>query len=219
MTWSFALTALQMAACGSGVEVAASMPPTLPEPELAAEPDPVENKASGVGLEWTLELAEGGKSLVVNYSLTNHLDQGVYVCDELVIPIGSGKGKRAGRRFIVGQDAASGPVVLVCGARNPVENPFVLQKPIFVSLEAGATLSRSDNIPLPLTAWSNLGRIFPLEGELPGAELVVDYFAGEPGSWSDLTLEDGTVVRTPKYDDVVQSKGAMRPIPKAEAVP
>ena len=213
----FALNMLHTG-CGGGVAVEASVPSTQAEPPLAAEPAPEEaDQTAGVVLDWTIEVAEDGKSLVVNYSLTNHLNQGVYVCDELVIPMGSGKGKRAGRRFVVGQDAPSGPVFLVCGARNTVENHYRMQKPIFAALEPNATLSRTDQIPLPLEAWSNLGRIFPLEGDLPGAELVVDYFSGEPESWSDLTLEDGTVVRTPNYRDVLQSNGAMRPIPNAEA--
>jgi hypothetical protein len=227
---SYLLPFLSLVACTGepGLEAstpARAAPPTVeagtdaPASSDAAEPDPPPTAEHGVVVDWTLELGPTADHLLATYSVTNHLDQPVQVCDELVTRIGSGKGARTGRRFIVGQEGRAGPVFFVCGARNPVENPYVLQKPIFASVEAGATLSRTDKIPQPLTAWHNLGRIFPLEGEVTRAGVILDYFVGEPPSWSEITLDGDETVQIPEYADVFQANGELLSIPTETTAP
>lgn len=171
--------------------------PAQPPPPAQEAPLPADSSSDAVQLQASLSLVDGESALRVDYTLTNHTDATVYVCDELIVR--RGKPESAGRRVVVGPGSTPGSALLLCGSTSPREELFYLPKPAFRPLEAGATLTDWKQVPYPLESWHYAGTLDPLPAPPASVVFAVQYFTGDALKWADVPLADGRTVRVPEY--------------------
>lgn len=165
-------------------------------------------------LEWNMSLI-GGK-LHVDYQVWNKSSARIYVCDDLLVPVPrQTKFVRAPGRLIVMNGESPGTVSLTCGAISADQPLMVIYEPTFRAVEPGQSLKKQVELPLPLTAWHNLGRAEPLRGTPTTAQLTVHYFTGEP-EWKTLPSDEAKPLLVPKTYEAQFASGSL-PIPASYA--
>ena len=163
-----------------------------------------------VGLEWSM--AVHGQTLQVKYTLSNHTTKEILVFDSLLVRGGeAGTYRSAPGRAVVMETEPGVAGFFLCAA-SPMNPIAWLVPPLAQPLAAGASVSGSFEVALPLAPWHNLGAPGAFSTEPKTATLRVAYLADEP-KWHDLKGEGGAVVRVAMNASLATVAGDAQPIP------
>lgn len=220
-----ALALWLVAACRSSPADRTNAEPT-PAPEPPAQPKarpkaaPVTATSQTDGMELTFTLAAEPGKLIVDYRLRNTGDAKVWVADQLLQNTPEGRVMKVAGRLIVRNGDAPDVVSLVrgmtyesmtTGRERPPPSPAM--KPV----EPGEVLEGRAEVPLPLAAWHNYGRVEPLAGDKKRAVLELTYIEDppDPKVWWQVPLEDGRKVPAPepKYLKKAARRITSEPLP------
>jgi len=194
--------------CGNGGQAGAKQPAPVTDPARPQD-QPMEPNA----LKWTMSTSPDKKKLVVEISFHNTTGQKLYLADKLVISAGGNKLTRSDRITVMNTDD---PAVarFVLGLTSSDRPSTVLHEPTYEPVQAGATVARHFEIPLPLTTWHPVGGSNPLSAKTRSAILIIQGFAGEPAKWTTLPSDDPQPIRVPELgQDRQVFKSGPLPIP------
>jgi hypothetical protein len=166
-----------------------------------------------VTLDWGMSLAEGDKRLRIEYTVTNHGKDKIWVWDQVVT---TQDGKLVARPDAISTKNGEQPstVLFVRGRVQPDSRVNVEYVPGVRPLEPGKSLKGTAEVPLPLQAWLAYGAVQPLKGTPTQAVLEVQWFPGGHGT-TPMPLADGSSLPKPAqpWSEAVALRGAARPIP------
>jgi hypothetical protein len=169
-------------------------PPPTPAMKTPA-PDPIH-------VSWTITRAADGKSLTLDYEVDNRSKESIWVLDQIVTTSRDGLVNLPDRVIVRrGPDATTAS--LVAGfTEQPGHAVEVQPSPVPRLLSAGAKLTGSKRVPVPLASWHPYDSMIDA---LAGAEakavfevgwLPHDPPAGVPG-WEDLPAVGGRTLHLP----------------------
>lgn len=176
-----ALTVALGAACSKADTPAeartAEAPVATPAPSVSPTPpaEPASMNTDKLELTWSTKAST--KSVTVSYKVKNGGATAVFVASKLVHA-----GAPVDRLVVMnGTDA----IRLVRGLVIPdAERVTGIPQPIFVELAPGKSLEATVDLPLPLEAWHNAGKVTPLR---PAKKLVLEIAVAEsekgPPKW------------------------------------
>jgi len=196
--------------------------PTKPDPTSQPKPEPPTQAGGGsstpeskvpVQLTWKIARNPSGKSLDVSYRVENKTDRKIYLLDQVVSS--SAKGVAVDpERVVVRYDPTASVVVLVAGHVKPSDavakgagvGVAVETMPVARELAAGASISGTKRVPLPLAPWHpDISAAAQMMDAIPGSATNVvleiswlpdDAPAGQP-AWEQRAAADGSKLRVP----------------------
>jgi len=176
-------------------------------------PTPTDNKEPAamepVRVTWTIKPEPSSHALRIDYQVENHTKKTIHLLDQLMIPGVKGV-TLAPDRVIVrrGPDAAT--VSLVAGHVRPEPGQAVAWEAVPSSrpVAAGASVSGSKLVPLPIAAWHPYMTLQPIATAPTQAVFEVVWLPDEPPSglpaWEDHpAAQGGPKIRTPSEVFVV----------------
>ena len=135
-------------------------------------------------LEWTVQ--KDGTKLHIDYAITNHSADKIYVADRLIEPRGNDSFVRVDRPVVMNVRGAKGLVMIGLGGFSSDRPSTVIYEPIFQPIDAGAVRKGSLQVPLPLVAYNPVGGVDPIQATANRLSLRVIYFTGEPQAWKTM---------------------------------
>jgi hypothetical protein len=146
-------------------------------------------------------LARDGDALKVSFTLANLSGRVMFVAESVLASRGATFARVPDRLIVMNAaapgEAKPGEIQLVLGRIASNRPSAVLYPPVFAAVAAGAAVSRTFSLPLPLRAWHPLGGADPLDGEPRTAIVKVEYFALDV-DWIELPSADGSSIVVPR---------------------
>ena len=141
-------------------------------------------------LDWQMTAVDGGKSLRIDYQVTNTTDKRIYLSD--LLPVSGPRKWMLGDKVInVANDAAPDTVLFIRGrVASEAPLPRALD-PGARSLDPGQTLTGRAEVPLPLRSFHYQGTAAPLRSKPAFGVLELGCIRGD-AHWSELPMDDGT---------------------------
>lgn len=165
-----------------------------------------------VALDW--KLVREGSSLVVTYTVTNHLKERLFVLDQMLRFAQTTGMERAPDAVIVRPGAEGEPLRLVRGYLEPRSLPMVVVVPGARGVAPGDSIEGRATIPLPLASWHPNESSTPLTSQPRTAALEIGVLTGEI-AWATQRLADGSEVTVPPRGEVATRQQLVRgePLP------
>jgi hypothetical protein len=163
------------------------------KPAIARDQDPVR-------VTWTI--ARGARDLVLEYSVENHGSAPIWVLDQIVTTARDGM-LALPDRVIVRRGADATTASFVAGFTRQLGHAVEVEpSPIARPLAAGAKLSGTKHVPLPLASWHPYDEMIdPLVGTPAKAVFEVSWLPENPPSnvngWEDVPAAGGGTVHLP----------------------
>lgn len=149
--------------------------------------------------------------LRIDYTVRNGGAGRLYVCDKLVVARPNGKYARTPAPIVMNADEA-GLVRVILGSVSSNRPAAGLHPPTYRSVEAGASIDGSVEVPLPLAAWHPVGGADPIKAGAERISLEVQTLSGEP-RWATLATDDPQPLRVPDGGPKIFLKAAPQPLP------
>jgi hypothetical protein len=155
-----------------------------------------------VGVTWTIARGPTGKDLVLDYAVENHGSAPIWVLDQIVTTSRDGM-LTLPDRVIVRRGSDATTASFVAGFTRQLGHAVEVEpSPIARPLAAGAKLSGTKHVPLPLVSWHPFDdMIDPLVGTPTKAVFEVSWLPENPptdvNGWEDVPEAAGGTVHLP----------------------
>lgn len=185
----------------------ARAPSSKPKPPVTTETKAMNQPE----LEWTV--TKVGTSLRIDYTITNHSTEKIYVSDQLVEPHGNDNFVPVDRPVVMNVRGAKGLVLIGVGGFSSDRPSAVIYQPTFRPLDPGGVLKRSLDVPLPLKSYNPVGGTDPIPATANQLSLRIIYFAGEPQAWKTMPSKSATPIKVPDGFTAKMLQTPPKPLP------